>query len=70
MGTDGAPLLANIYLHIYEFEFMKYLQKTDLKLAREFNKTCCYIDDLATINNLSFAEFIPRIYPDPLKLNK
>jgi hypothetical protein len=55
---------------MYEFEFMKSLQKTDLKLAREFNKTCRYIDDLVTINNPSFAEFIPRIYPDSLKLNK
>ena len=29
MGTNCAPLLANLYLHIYEFEFLKQFLQTN-----------------------------------------
>jgi hypothetical protein len=70
MGTDCAPLLANIYLHMYEFEFMMKLQKDDIKLAHKFCYTMRYINDLVTINNKIFEKYKDIIYPKALILNK
>jgi hypothetical protein len=62
MGTDCAPLLANIYLHMYEHEYMINLQKKNIRQARKFNNTMRYIDDLATLNNLDFEKEKENIY--------
>jgi hypothetical protein len=70
MGTDCAPLLANIYLHMYEFEFMIQLQKENIKRAHKFCYTMRYIDDLATVNNEYFEKDKDIIYPKALILNK
>ena len=34
MGTDCAPLLANLFLFFYEYSYMRDLIKTDLVLAK------------------------------------
>ena len=34
MGTDCAPLLADLFLHYYEYKFMENLMKTNIHLAR------------------------------------
>lgn len=70
MGTDCAPLLANLFLHQYEFKYMKKLMKTNFALALTFSDTFRYIDDLVTLNNANFEEHIPKIYPPSLILNK
>ena len=54
MGTDCAPLVADLFLFSYEFEFMKSLIRTDLPVAAKFSNTCRYIDDLLTLNNPDF----------------
>ena len=46
MGTDCAPLLANLFLFYYEYKFMKALIKNDILVAKKFNNTMRYIDDL------------------------
>ena len=46
MGTDCAPLLANIYLFYYEYNYMKNLMKLDYGKALKFNFTARYIEDL------------------------
>ena len=46
MGTDCAPLVADLFLFSYEFEFKKSLIRTDLSVAAKFSNTCRYIDDL------------------------
>jgi hypothetical protein len=38
--------------------------------ARAFNFTYRYIDDVLSINNSRFAEFLPLIYPPELKARK
>ena len=38
------------------------------KLARKFNLSCCYIDDLIFFNNKRFQEFISDIYPKELTI--
>ena len=69
MGTNCAPLLADLYLFAYEYEFMKSLVSTKkLHLARKFNFTFRYIDDLISINNSCFGNYVSSIYPSSLEL--
>ena len=70
MGTDSAPLLANLYLFKFEYTFMKNLLKTNMSKARLFNNTFRYIDDLLTLNNPSFDNEIKTIYPSESVLKK
>ena len=70
MGTDCAPLLANLFLFYYEYKYMKKLIKTNIIKARRFNNTMRYIDDLLVLNNLSFEDAIKDIYPTELQLKK
>ena len=71
MGTNYAPLLADLILNSYESEFLQKLVK-DKKSheARAFNFTYMYIDDVLSINNSRFAEFLPLIYPSELEVKE
>jgi hypothetical protein len=45
MGTNCAPLLANLFLYSYEADFIQgLLKKNEQKLARSFNNMFRYID--------------------------
>ena len=68
MGTDCAPLLANLYLFYYEYHFLKCLIKNNCYKAKHFSNTVRYIDDLLTLNNPSFEAEIGNIYPPELVL--
>jgi hypothetical protein len=47
------------------------LQYTGTKrLSRAFNFTYRYIDDVLSINNSRFAEFLPLIYPPELEVKE
>ena len=70
MGTDCAPLVANLFLFYYEYKYMRNLIKSNLMLAKKFGTTMRYIDDLLTLNNDLFHSAIMDIYPDELKLKK
>ena len=70
MGTNCAPLFANIYLHCYEFDYINKLRIIDNKMARRFSNTYRYIDDLASVNNPLFNDVISDIYPKSLTVNK
>ena len=37
MGTDCAPVVANLFLFAYEYEFMKGLLKDNITLAIKFS---------------------------------
>jgi hypothetical protein len=71
MGTNCAPLLSDLFLCSYESEFLQKLVK-DKKIheARAFNLTYRYIDDVLSINNFRFAEFLPLIYPPELEVKE
>jgi hypothetical protein len=64
MGTNFASLLPDLFLCLYESEFLQNLIK-DKKIheARAFNFTYRYIDEVLSINNPRFAEFLSLIYP-------
>ena len=69
MGTNCAPLLADIYLYSYEAEFIQYLLSVGKKrLAPQFNFTHRYIDDLLSINNPDFENYIGQMYPPELEI--
>ena len=70
MGTDCAPLLANLYLFYFEYRYMRGLLKNNFHLARRFSNTVRYIDDLLTLNNPSFENEITNIYPPELVLKR
>ena len=71
MGTNCAPLIADLFLYCYERDFMSNLQKSKrFDLIDKFNDTYRYLDDIFTIDNPTFAEHIPDIYPRELQLNK
>ena len=57
MGTNCAPLLADLFLYSYEAEFIQTLTKNgDKKLARFFNFTFRYIDDVLSLSNPRFGD--------------
>ena len=70
MGTDCAPLLANLFLFYYEYKFMKEKLKQNSQVAKIFSNTFRYIDDLLTLNNPTFEQEISNIYPQQLELKR
>ena len=71
MGTNCAPLLADLFLYSYESEYLQKLVKhKKIHEARAFNFTYRYIDDVLSINNSRFAEFLPLIYPPELEVKE
>jgi hypothetical protein len=69
MGTNCAPLLADLFLYSYEADFIQgLLKKNEKKLALSFNFTFRYIDDVLSLNNSRFGDFIDRIYPVELEI--
>jgi hypothetical protein len=71
MGTNCAPLLADLFLYSYEAEFVKKLlqdQKQKQKIAMFFKYTYRYIDDIQSINNHSFHNYVHLIYPNELEI--
>lgn len=71
MGTNCAPLIADLFLFCYERDFMSKLVKDKrLDLIDCFNRTSRYLDDILNINNPDFEKYIPEIYPNELTLTK
>ena len=71
MGTNCAPLIADLFLYCYGRDFMSNLQKSKrFDLIDKFNDTSRYLDDILIIDNPAFAEHIFDIYPRELQLNK
>ena len=69
MGTNCAPLLADIFLYSYEAEFIQSLLSTGKKkLASQFNFTYRYIDDVLSINNPDFENYLGQMYPAELEI--
>ena len=71
MGTNCAPLVADLFLFCYVRDFMTSL--SDVKQAEiieAFKSTSRYLDDLLNIGNPYFEGMVNRIYPPELQLNK
>ena len=70
MGTDSAPLLADLFLHTSEYDYMLKTMKQDMPKAFAFSNTFRYIDDLISISNETFGPLISDIYPSELELKE
>ena len=71
IGTNCAPLVADLFLFCYERDFMTSL--SDVKQAEiieAFKSASRYLDDLLNIDNPYFEGMVNRIYPPELQLNK
>ena len=71
MGTNCAPLVAELFLFCYEKDFMmslSYNKQADVIDA--FNTTSRYLDDILNINTDNFDNMVSQIYPSELQLNK
>jgi len=64
MGTRCAPLLADLFLYSHEVDFIQgLLKKKEKKLARSFNFTFRYIDDVLSAKNSRYGDSVDRNYP-------
>ena len=55
MGTNCAPLVADLFLFCYERDFMKDLSSDNqADVIKAFNSTSRYLDDLLNIDNPYF----------------
>ena len=66
-----APLVTDVFLFIYERDFMNSLSsENQADIIEAFNSTSRYLDDLLNIDNIYFEQMVNMIYPAELQLNK
>ena len=71
MGTNCAPLVADLFLFCYERDFMMSLSDDkQADVIDAFNTTSRYLDDILNINNVYLDNIISQICPLELQLNK
>ena len=71
MGTNCAPLVADLFLYCYERDFMDSLNHDNqADVIEAFNSTSRYLDELLNIDNSYFEGMVNQIYPPELQLNK
>ena len=71
MGTDRAPLVADLFLFCYERDFMMSLSENkQANVIDAFSTTSRYLDDILNIINVYFDNMVSQIYPSELQLNK
>ena len=69
MGTNCAPLVADLFLFCCERDFMKSLTKEKrYDMIDAFNSTSRYLDDLLNIDNIHF-EVLNRWFTEYITLN-
>ena len=71
MGTNCAPLVADLFLFCYERDFMLSLSDNNqTDIIEAFNSTSNYLDDLLYIDNPYFEQMVGQIYPTEIQFNK
>ena len=71
MGTNCAPLVADLFLVCYEKDFMMSLSNDkQADVIDAFNTTYRYVDDILNIYNVYFDNTVSQIYTSELKLYK
>ena len=63
MGTNYVPFPADLFLYLYQLDIMLGLLK-----SRSYNLTIHYIDDVFSLNNSIFDDYVSRIYTIDLKI--
>ena len=71
MGTNCAPLVADLFLYCYERDLLDSLNHDNqADVIEAFNSTSRYLDDLLNIDNPYFEGMVNQIYSPELQLNK
>ena len=71
MGTNCAPLVADLFLFCYGRDFMMSLSDDkQASVIDAFNTTSRYLDDILNINNIYFDNMASQTYSSELQLNK
>ena len=71
IGTNCAPLVADLFLFCYERDFMRCLAEQKLNdMNNALNSTSRYLNDLLKIDNIYFEQMVLRTDPAELQLNK
>ena len=71
MGTNCAPVVADLFLFCYEKDFMMSLyDDKQADVIDAFNTTSRYLDGILNINDVYFVNMVGQIYSSELKLNK
>ena len=71
MGSNCAPMVADLFLFCYERDFMMSLSDDkQADIIGAFNTTSRYFDDILGINDVYFDNMVSQIYPSELQLNK
>jgi hypothetical protein len=69
MGPNCIPLLADSFLYSYKAKFVQKLLPDNKKnLAVSFNHTFRFIDNVLSISNQNFHNYVNLTYPDDLKI--
>ena len=66
VGTNCAPLVADLFLFCYE----RVSDNNQTDIIEAFNLSSRYLDDLLNIDNPYFEQMVGHIYPTELQLNK
>ena len=70
MGTNCAPLVADLFFFCYERGFMMSLSNDkQADIIDAFNTTSRYLDDILNIDNVYFDNMVSQTYPSELQLN-
>ena len=56
------------FIRMRQTSYRGFSRKIKKKLARSFNFTLRYIDDVLSLNNSRFGDFVDRIYPIELEI--
>ena len=71
MGTNCAPLVADLFLFCCERDFLKSLSDgKQADVIDALNTKSRYLDDILNINNVYFDNMVSQIYHSELQLNK
>ena len=71
MGTNCAPLVAELFVFCNERDFMVSLyDNNQAVLSEPFNSTSRYLHDLLNIDNPYSKQMVGQIYPTEVQLNK
>ena len=71
MGTNCAPLVADLFLFCYVRDFMMPLSADkQVDIIDAFNTTSEYLDYILNVDNVYYDNMVSQIYPSELQLNK
>ena len=71
MGTNCAPLVADLFMFRYERDvIMSLSDDMQADIIDAFNTTSRYLDCSSNINNIYFDNMVSKIYPAELQFNK